>query len=304
MKTTLTFLLALLSLSSYSSDLENGKYMFQASGCMNCHTANRNEPLAGGVKIATPFGNFYAPNISSDPEFGIGKWSDEDFLKAVKRGLSPKNQYYYPAFPFSAYTKLSDEDVLDIKAYILSLAPQKKASLPHEINFLFRQRKLMFFWRALNFKKGHLTSGEMRTFKYQGEFKPDKNRSEEWNRGAYLAEAAFHCTECHTPRNKLGGLKTKQWMGGAIFDGNEVAGNITSHPESGKGNWTTEDWTLFLESGELPDGDEVSGDMYRVVRNGTAKLTEEDRMALITYLKDLKSVNRTVKLKESTKENK
>jgi mono/diheme cytochrome c family protein len=272
--------------------IEHGKYMAQAAGCMNCHTADRNAPLAGGVKIATPFGTFYGPNISSDPKFGIGNWSDKDFIKAVKRGISPKNQYYYPAFPFSAYTKLTDSDVLAIRAYLNTLAPQAVASKAHEINFPLNQRKLMYFWRKLNFKQKFLTAGEQRTFKYQGEFRPKVMRTEGWNRGAYLAEAAFHCTECHTPRNKLGGLKTSQWMAGAIYGEKEIAGNITPHPDAGLGAWTTEDWDLFLSTGETPDGGEVSGEMYRVIRNGTAKLTAEDRADLIEYLQNLKSVNR------------
>ncbi len=273
--------------------IEHGKYMAQVSGCLNCHTADRNTPLAGGVKISTDFGTFYAPNISSDPLFGIGKWSDKDFLKAVKRGLSPKNQYYYPAFPFSAYTKMSDSDVLAIRAYLNSLAPQAVASKPHEVAFPYNQRRLMFFWRQLNFKTKHLTAGEVRTFKYQGEFRPKLTRSRKWNRGAYLVEAAFHCTECHTPRNKLGGLRTSQWMAGAVFDGKEVAGNITPDRETGLGKWTTEDWELFLTVGETPEGDQVTGDMYKVVRAGTAKLTTEDRESLIEYLQNFKSVHRT-----------
>lgn len=281
------------ALAASSPVVTQGQYMIQAAGCLNCHTSNRAEPLGGGIKLKTPFGTFFAPNISSDKIHGIGSWSDQDFLMAVKHGVSPQGRYYYPAFPFSAYTKLTDEDVLAIKAYILTLAPQKTPSLPHQLKFPFNQRKLMFFWRKLNFKQKFLTANEKRTFKYHGDFRPKLDRNLTWNRGAYLVEGAFHCTECHTPRNQLGGLKTSQWMAGAAYGQDEYAGNITPDLTTGLGSWTKEDWELFLTRGELPDGGEVSGEMYRIIKNGTAKLTASDRASVIEYLQSFKSVYRS-----------
>lgn len=281
------------ALAAASPVVMQGQYMIQAAGCLNCHTANRSEPLGGGVKLETPFGTFFAPNISGDELHGIGSWSDKDFLMAVKHGVSPQGRYYYPAFPFSAYTKLTDEDVLAIKAYIFTMAPQKTPSLPHQLNFPFNQRKLMFFWRKLNFKQKFLTANEKRTFKYHGDFRPKLDRNPTWNRGAYLVEGAFHCTECHTPRNQLGGLKTSQWMAGAAYGQDEYAGNITPDLSTGLGTWTKDDWELFLTRGELPDGGEVSGEMYRVIKNGTAKLTASDRASVIEYLQSFKSVYRS-----------
>jgi mono/diheme cytochrome c family protein len=149
---TLAFLF--LSTTSFSeTKLEKGKYIFMAAGCMNCHTPDKAKPLAGGFKIATNFGNFYTPNISSDTKFGIGNWSDQDFLKALRNGISPKKQFYYPAFPFTSYSKLTDEDILAMKAYIMSLPPQAVENKKSELKSPYNHRSLMFAWRSLNFRK-------------------------------------------------------------------------------------------------------------------------------------------------------
>lgn len=270
--------------------------MFQMTGCMNCHSPEKNKPLAGGFKITTQFGNFYSPNISSDKNFGIGKWSDEDFLKAVKRGISPEKKFYYPAFPFTAYSKLTDEDVLAIKAYIMSLPPQAVANKPHELKTLFKNRLVLLPWRSINFRKHFNSKNAQSVYKIKGDFKANPLKSDGWNRGAYLTEAAFHCTECHTPRNALGGLETKKWMSGAPFDnGKEIATNITSDKKTGKGMWTRDDWNTFLNEGETPTGEIVDGDMWLVVKNGTSKLTDADREDVITYLQELKAVTNDMK---------
>lgn len=294
------FLTIALTISLFSSisfadtTLQQGKYIFMASGCMNCHSPDKSKPLAGGLKIATEFGDFYTPNISSDPKFGIGSWTDKDFLRAMRKGISPKKQFYYPAFPFTSYSKLSDEDILNIKTYIMSLPPQAVENKKSVLKSPYNHRSLMLAWRALNFKKHLLTDNEEAVGKYQGSFKRHPNKTESWNRGAYLVEGALHCTECHTPRNALGGLVAKKWMSGAHFDGKEVASNLTSDLETGKGSWDTSDWETFLSEGETPTGEIVSGDMWQVIKNGTSKLTDSDRTDVIVYLQSLRAVKNTV----------
>jgi mono/diheme cytochrome c family protein len=271
-----------------------GKYIFNSSGCMNCHSPDRNLPLTGGRKMETSFGTFYTPNISSDKKFGIGSWTDEQFLTAVKRGISPEGQYYYPSFSFASYSKLTDEDVLAMRAYMNTLPSYQNQNKPHDIKFPLNQRKILLAWRALNFRKKHVSSADENVFKYQGTFRPHNDKSKEWNNGAYLAEASLHCTECHTPRNKLGGLVVNKWMaGGIVQDEEKPAVNITSDKDSGLGKWSKEDWKTFLTDGSTPDGGDVGGEMYRIVKYGTAKLTESDLDDVITYLQDLKAVHNT-----------
>lgn len=280
---------------THEQKLVRGKYLFNASGCMNCHTPDRNKPLAGGLKMDTDFGSFYTPNITPDKTNGIGSWTEEDFLIAMKKGISPKGKYYYPSFVFTAYTKLTKEDTLAIWEYLKTFAPYPDKNKEHELKFPMNNRKLLLGWRALNFKTDLVTDDEERVFKYAGTFRPRKDKSQSWNNGAYLVEAAFHCTECHTPRNKLGGLQADKWMSGAIIAGEEEpAGNITSDKQTGLGNWSKEDWKTFLTEGTKPDGVDVGGEMYKYIKYGTSKLTEQDLNDVIEYLQSLKPINHSV----------
>jgi mono/diheme cytochrome c family protein len=275
----------------FKDQIERGKYYFNTSGCMNCHSPDRNSPLSGGKKMETDFGLFYTPNISSDKTNGIGAWTNEQFVKAVKRGISPKGQFYYPTFSFPAYSKMTDEDVIAMKAYIDSLPPRSEINKEHELKFPYNNRIIMAGWRALNFRSKNLCKEDEAVFKYQGTFRPVTSQSKEWNRGAYLVESTLHCTECHTPRNKLGGLESKAWMSGTPFaEENKVASNITSDMETGLGKWSTEDWKTFLQEGTTPDGDDVGGEMYRIIKYGTAKLSDSDLDDVVVYLKSLKPI--------------
>lgn len=253
-----------------------GKYMVQAAGCINCHGAD----FDGGVELKTDFGRFYGPSITADKKTGIGSWSDKQFLQALKLGVSPIGKYYYPAFPFTSYTKLSESDILDMRNYLSTLPAVSRTNRSHQVAFPFSVRKLLFVWRKFNFKS-------------RGTLRPVAGKSPSWNRGAYLVEAALHCTECHTPRNKLGGLRNDLWMAGAIFEG-EVADNITSDRGTGKGDWSVEDWNQFLKTGELEVG-EVSGEMRDVVTRGTSLLSEEDRLSVAEYLHALRPITRSMR---------
>ncbi len=255
--------------------LERGRYLLHAGGCITCHTPENHDgdnALVGGRAMETPFGTFYTPNITPDPETGIGAWSDADFIRAFRDGISPDGSHYFPTFPYTSYTGITDQDLLDLKAYLFSLDPVHRPNQEHDLHwFVFRVG--MGFWKWLNFEPGA--------------FEPDPEQPEQWNRGAYLVRHLGHCGECHTPRSWTGGLDLDYWLAGNP-DGPEASRvpNITPH-ESGIGNWSISDITFMLELGMLPDGDFVGGSMGAVIEDNTSKLTEEDRQAIAVYLKSL-----------------
>lgn len=261
---------------------ERGKAVFDAGGCYACHTnvKENGQPLAGGPALKTPFGTFYAPNITPDPEHGIGRWTDAQFLRAMREGISPRGDFYYPVFPYTAYTKASTRDLLDLKAYLMTLAPVAQPSAHHEVGFPFSVRLILLPWRWLNFDAG--------------ERKPDPAKDAVWNRGAYLVEALAHCGECHTPRNIIGGLDRGSWLSGSR-DGpaGEIGPNLTPH-ETGLAEWSEADIALALETGLTLEGT-VGDSMAEVVRFGTRLMSAEDRRAIARYLKSLPPVPTTAK---------
>jgi mono/diheme cytochrome c family protein len=259
-------------------DATIGEALFAAGGCANCHTDRKNKGplLGGGAPIRTVFGTFYGPNISSHPEFGIGKWTDADFIRALRRGVSPDGTHYYPAFPYTSFTNLTDTDLKVLRAYIMTLPPVAVKSRPHDLAFPYSIRPGMILWKFLYLDEGPMA--------------PDPARSAEWNRGRYLADGLAHCAECHTPRNVFGALDRQRWMAGnAKGEGpeGEAVPNITSHEESGIGKWTIDEIAESLKSGMLPDGDSFGSLMADVVEHGTAKLGDADRRAIAVYIKSI-----------------
>jgi mono/diheme cytochrome c family protein len=274
-----------------SQSLARGKYLFGLASCNVCHTADAAKPLAGGKAVTSSFGTFYAPNISVSKTTGIGQWTDADFIRAFRDGKSPKGDSYFPAFPFTSYSKMSDEDLLAIKSYISSLPAVEQENKKHDVKFPFNQRKLIVFWRSLYFSSPKtVTLKNYMTAKGPYQYLTDKDKS--WNRGAYLVEGPMHCTQCHTSRDKLGGLLRAQWMAGAPFPGkNLIAPNLTPDAETGVGKWTRQDWTVFLKEGKTPSGSKVGGEMREIVLHGTALLTAADREAVIDYFQSLAPVS-------------
>jgi mono/diheme cytochrome c family protein len=273
-------------------DLSNGRKLFRAAGCANCHTGSAPESpaLGGGLALPTPFGTFYTPNISSDPKHGIGKWSDADFIGAMRTGKRPSDGApYYPVFPYRSYAKMTDEDLLSIKKYIMSLPPAETASRDHELKFLYRLRSSVWAWQKLYFQ-APTGNPEVDIKVAAGEFSPDRAKSEEWNRGAYLVEAVAHCTECHTPRTYMGGLDVSRWMGGDPQSplGRPVP-NITTSAK-GRGHWSASDWAKFLETGVSREGKVATGEMGEVIE-GLDRLSARDKAAMATYLFSLPAVN-------------
>ncbi len=269
------------ALAQEDDAITRGEYIFNASGCAGCHTDvdNGGQLLAGGRGIETAFGTFFGPNITADPDQGIGNWTDEEFVRALRDGLSPSGSHYYPAFPYTSFTKMTDADMRDLKAYIFSLPTSDQPNKRHELGFPFRIRALLGGWKMANFEAGV--------------FAPDPARSDEVNRGAYLVEALTHCGECHTPRTGLGGLNKDMFLAGTE-DGpdGEATGNLTPHP-TGLGDWTDGDILFMLRTGFLPSGDVVSSLMGEVV-DGTSKLTEEDQRAIIAYLRSLPPIDNQI----------
>ena len=266
-------------LAAAETDADRGAVLFDAAGCANCHTDSKGggKPLAGGVALDTPFGTFRTPNITPDRTHGIGAWSDADFIRAMRAGVAPDGSHYYPAFPYTSYTHMTDADMLAIKRHIFAMAPDPTPSKPHDLAFPFSQRWLMWGWKLLNFEPGASVA--------------DPTRSESWNRGAYLVTAVAHCGECHTPRGMLGELDMSRWLGGNP-EGPEgaVVPNITPDRETGIGTWSASDVAFLLDAGMLPDGDVVGGSMYPVIEDGTDSLTAADRDAIAEYLLSLPAV--------------
>ena len=268
-----------VSVPDYTASAERGAYLFAAAGCQGCHTAEAPAAplLAGGRALATPFGIFYGPNITADPEHGIGGWSDADFIRAMRQGVSPDGADYYPVFPYTSFTRMTDEDLLDLKAYIFSLPAQATPNRPHDVGFLIGFRPFLAVWKLL--------------FLETGPEPADPALSDAENRGAYLVRAAGHCGECHTPRNAMGAAVADMALAGNM-DGPEgrPVPNITPHRDTGIGRWSAGDIVFLLRAGMMPDGDFVGAGMGEVVRNGTSNLSDADLSAIAAYLKAVPAV--------------
>ncbi len=257
--------------------VKRGEYLARAGDCIACHTSDKGRPFAGGLAIATPFGTIYTPNITPDPDTGIGRWTDADFLRAMHEGIRKGGERLYPAFPYVEYTKVTDQDVQAIRAYLNTVVPVHYTPPSNDLRFPFNQRWLMVFWNLFNFDEGR--------------FVPDPKQSAEWNRGAYLVEGLAHCEECHTPRNFTQGLKTSERFSGAIQAGWH-AYNITPHKTSGIGGWSEQDVVSYLSTGVAHGRANAAGPMADVVSDSTQYLNREDLRSITTYLRSIKPVDR------------
>jgi mono/diheme cytochrome c family protein len=263
------FFLLFCAVAAAQGDAKRGEYLSKAGGCIGCHTEMRKDaqPFAGGRALKTPFGTFYGPNITPDPTAGIGSWKETDFIRAMREGKRPDGANYFPAFPYSSFTRISDADLRDLWAYLRSLQPSAQPSKEHELGFFYRWRFLVTFWKWLFFDAGPLA--------------PDPAKSEQLNRGRYLVDALGHCGECHTPRNFLGGPKKARYLGGAKLGDDVNAPNITPTRLKKYGPAELKD---ILTSGLYSDGDVMGETMSEVVKNTTSQLTAPDLDALIAYL--------------------
>ncbi|GLQ46007.1 alcohol dehydrogenase [Dyella lipolytica] len=251
--------------------LARGEYLAKAADCIACHTVpGSGNAFAGGVAFRLPFGTLYSSNITADEASGIGSWSDDDFVRAVREGVRKDGEHLYPAFPYTSYTQMSRSDVLAIKAYLFSLPKISQADKANDLSFPYNQRWAMGFWNAAFFKSQR--------------FAPDPSQSPQWNSGKYLAIALGHCAECHTPRNAGFGLEHGNELAGEKLQGWR-AYNITSDPQHGIGAWSNSDIASYLTAGHADGKGSAAGPMAEVVENSLRFLNPADTAALVTYLR-------------------
>ena len=256
--------------------VSRGAYLTAAGGCLACHTDSENEgaAFAGGHLLETPYGNFLTPNITPDPDTGIGNWNADEFVAAMREGRSPAGEHYYPAFPYPSYAGLDEADVRDIFAYLTSLQPVARKNQAHQLHWYIPGRWAMGMWKAL-----------FSPWEYP---QPLPEQDTQLQRGAYLVRHLGHCGECHTPRNIFGAQNLARELGGSPKDSTgRGAPNISPDDATGIGNWSRDELTFFLELGMLPDGDFAGGSMAAVIDENTALLTEADRAAITHYLRSL-----------------
>ncbi len=257
---TLVFVAGLTVASPVLAD-DQAEAIMGLAGCAACHTADDGNPYAGGHAINTPFGTFYGSNLTPHPEHGLGAWTYADFETAMRNGISPSGKPYWPAFPYTSFHRLQDEDLQAIWSALQAMTPDPRPNQSHDRNARWTLR----LWRPLAWRDRSSV--------------PD-------GRGAYLVETVGHCGECHTPRGALGGIKHRRNLGGSSAEP-EPGPNLTPHPDA-LGEWSTEDWLTFFQMGMTPEGDFVGGEMMRVIQDGTSLLDEEDQRAMADYLRSLK----------------
>lgn len=248
-----------------------GSYLARAADCMPCHTSARDKTYAGGLRMNTPFGVMYSPNITPDRETGIGAWTFDEFKKALHSGIRADGRFLYPTMPFDAFTKISEDDLKALWSYIRSLPPIKQQNRENELTFPFSIRYGMLVWRTLFFRAQW--------------FEPDPAKSAQWNRGAYLVEALAHCGDCHTPRNFMGATIASERFKGAKID-QWYAPDITPEALAKTNRWDKSQLIAFLKKGAA-NNSTVLGPMQEVVHDSLSFLTSDDLDAMATYLLDV-----------------
>jgi mono/diheme cytochrome c family protein len=254
------------------STIERGRYLVNAGDCASCHTAEGGKPYAGGLAVPTPFGTIYSTNITPDPTTGIGKWSEQDFYKAMHDGIRRDGKHLYPAFPYPWFTKVTRADVRAIKAFLDTVTPVRQQNKPSELPWPLSVRAVMAGWNKL--------------YLHEGAFKPDPKKSEQWNRGAYLVEGLGHCGACHTDTNLLGAAKTAEKLKGGDFGEHWYAPGLTNNLRDGLGGWSAAEIVEYLKTGANAKS-AAGGPMAEVVKNSTQYLSDVDLNAIAAYLKDV-----------------
>lgn len=271
-------------LPDHEPDPVAGERVFWAGGCASCHArpvdgkrarGDAKLLLGGGMELDTDYGVFRVPNISSHPDDGIGRWTQVHFVNAMQRGVSPDGRHYYPSFPYTSYARMPVEDVMDLRAFLATLPPVAGRVDSHSLGFPWSIRRGIGAWKRRYLDTEPVMPGAPET---------------PVERGRLLVEGAGHCGECHTPRDRLGGLMRDRWLAGAPNP--EGAGRVPNITPGGGdiSQWSAADIAYYLESGFTPEFDTVGGSMVAVQEN-TAKLSGEDRAAIAAYLKALPALD-------------
>lgn len=259
------------------ADVDHGKVLAGLGNCGTCHTANKQKPFAGGVSFPTPFGTLYSANITPDLDTGIGHWSEEAFVRAMREGVDREGEQLFPAFPYTHFTKVTDEDLHDLYAYLMTRDPVSQEKPANKLEFPFSLRPLQAGWKLLFFDDQR--------------FEPNADKSDAWNRGAYIAEGLGHCTACHSPRNDFGAEKAGAAYDGALVDGWYAPALNTSH--STPVAWTEEELYQYLRNGGSELHGVAAGSMAEVVHQGLAEAPDSDIHALAVYFNDLSGAGGT-----------
>ena len=260
---------------SSAEQIKRGEYLAKVADCVSCHTdvANSGKPFAGGRKIKTLFGSLYTPNLTPDKETGIGTWSDDEFVRAVREGIRPDGSYYYPVFPYNYFNTMSRDEVLAIKAYLGSIPPVKQKNQEQQMSWPWNMRFLQFGWRLLYFNSE------------EHGFQKDPQKSEEWNRGAFIVKGPGHCVMCHTELNLFGVPKEEYLLAGAFIEG-YFAPDISSR---GLKHLKRKEVAAIFEQDKTPTGAKLGGPMAEVEHNSLRYLTHNDVLAIAEFLKSVKS---------------
>ena len=250
-----------------------GAYLARAGNCAACHTARGGLPYAGGRGIETPFGTLYAGNLTPDPATGLGRWTPDEFWRALHHGRSRDGRLLYPAFPYPQFTELDRADSDALYAYLRSLAPVRQENRPHALRFPYDSQVALALWRAMYFRPR--------------EFRPDATQSAQYNRGAYLVRSLGHCAACHGTRDALGGPSGELEFGGAEMPrGRWYAPSLHAREEAGVAGWSLEQTVRLLRDGINQEAS-VMGPMAEVVWGSTQHLSAADLEAMATFLRAL-----------------
>jgi len=259
--------------SGLSGDSGRGFYVARLAGCITCHRApdEGGSVFSGGLPIESRAGTYFVPNITPHPEDGIGGWTFEDFARSLTEGLDPQGNHYFPVYPYPFYTRLSSQDIVDLWVAVQSTPAVAGRAPKHKLKLFYRMRGAVGGWKGRFFDPG--------------EFEPDTSRSEQWNRGRYLAEGPAHCGACHTPRGSMGGRDLSRRYQGGVEKVGANGPDITTETLVADG-WTEGDLSWSLRSGIMANGDAYGGEMAEIVHHGTRYWSNEDLAAIAAYFFD------------------
>ncbi|HEV8532100.1 MAG TPA: cytochrome c [Methylomirabilota bacterium] len=268
------------------AEVARGKYIFGAAGGCGCHTEPKGQLNAGGKKFEGPFGTVYATNITPDRQTGIGGWTDEQIITAIRLGRRPNGERILPVHPFMSFNGMAEGDLKAVVAFLRSVPPVNRKNTPKKITVPMFESVFLPAW--------------LMTFAAK-ETPPPAAPQSGLPRGEYLVRAVGHCGECHTPRSAM----TMAVDNGRFLAGNpkktgpegQLASNITPDKATGIGDWTEEQIATYLETGNRPDGDVAGGLMGENIQGtvaGYKDLSKPDLQAIAKYLKAIPAVKNKI----------